>query len=323
MNINLKSWNRFKINGLNVPPEFMGMVHRFTLEGASIEVRLPKSSDANRGPNFDVVATISSWRGETKEEVFSYDIHQMDVEVNRGTCFDVEPAVLLRSPNATDLIPGDVQKLLETETKHLGSIASRAFAHWISVMQWATDNHQIGHLETESHASGWTTYLVHDQGKGRVWGATQTITVELESAVTTLQWQTAEHKLAGEEKPPLYILLKHDALRLLHDGNYRRSIVELAICCETFLRNRVLSSLPLLPQDIWKHVEEANINQYVSKFFPNILRQEGKDVYKPLKEELQSLMSKRNDIVHRGNSDGATEANCRRYAMLVSKLLAL
>lgn len=323
MNMNLKSWNRFNVNGLSVPPELMSMVHRFQFEGAFIEVKLPKSTDADRGPNFDTIASLSSWRGNSKQEVFSYRIHRVDVEVNRGTCFDVDPAVLLRSPNATDLIPDDLQKLLEMEAQQLLAIASRAFVHWLSVMQWATDNHRIGHLETESHTSGWATYLVHGQDKGRVWGATQTITVALEKNVTSSQWQTAEANLVADEKPPLYVLLKHDALRLLHDGNYRRSIVELAICCETFLRNRVLGSLPSLPQDIWKHVEEGNINQYVSKFFPNILSQEGKDAYKPLKEELQSLMSKRNDIVHRGNSDGATEANCLRFALLVSRLLVL
>lgn len=323
MTMNLRSWNRFKINGLAVPPELMSMVHRFQFEGATVEVKLPNSADANRGTNFDTVATISSWCGEAKQEVLSYCIRQVDVEVNRGTCFEIDPTILQRNPNAIDLIPDDLQILLETEAQQLSAIASRAFAHWISVMQWATDNHRIGHLETETHASGWTTYLVPSQGEGRVWGATRKITLELEVLVTVPQWQTAEAKLAVDEKPPLHVLLRHDALRLLHDGNYRRAIVELAICCETFLRSRVLDSLPPLSQDIWKHVEEANINQYVSKFFPNTLSQEGKDAYKPLKEELQSLMGKRNDVMHRGNSDGATEENCHRFALLASKLLAL
>ena len=70
-------------------------------------------------------------------------------------------------------------------------------------------------------------------------------------------------------------------------------------------------------------LELANINQYVSKFFPATLGADDVSAYKNLKSELESLFSKRNDIAHRGISNGATEANCNRFAGILKELFEL
>jgi hypothetical protein len=191
------------------------------------------------------------------------------------------------------------------------------------VMRWTTSDHRLGHLGTESHASGWTTYLIESESRHRVWGATAAIEINMGPEVTLAQWDSAAEKLVAARQPPVYVMLELEALGLLENGDYKRCIVELAVCCETFLRTSVLGRLPALPTDIWKHLEEANLNQYVTKFFPDTLTPERKVAFKPLQKELSSLLAKRNDIMHRGDATSATKDNCTRFAAVARQLLSL
>jgi hypothetical protein len=143
--------------------------------------------------------------------------------------------------------------------------------------------------------------------------------------VTLEEWNKAAAHLSRLDSSPLHIALKHDAQEFLELGDFRRSLIDLAVACETFLRKVVLERLPAgLAPNVWKFVEEGNINQFAANFFPALLRDEvAKRYRKTIKEELASLFAKRNDIMHRGDTREATEENCQRFLALAGELFGL
>ena len=134
-----------------------------------------------------------------------------------------------------------------------------------------------------------------------------------------------QQRLAGRATIPIYIAMKHEAQEFATFGDYRRAIIDLAIACETFIRQSVLDTLPAdIRANIWKFIEEGNIDQYISNFLPSLLGPAAATQYrKTLKDELSSLFSKRNDIMHRGVSTDATSDNCRRFVAVFDALLEL
>jgi hypothetical protein len=87
------------------------------------------------------------------------------------------------------------------------------------------------------------------------------------------------------------------------------------------MRTPVLRSLPSdLDPGIREMVELANINQYVKKFFPTLLSEEGRVRLKKLTTELSSLFSARNKIMHMAEEDRASAANCNRFSSVAETL---
>ena len=86
----------------------------------------------------------------------------------------------------------------------------------------------------------------------------------------------------------------------------------------------VLQCLPekLFPTLV-EAIEELNINQYVSKHFPAILSEAGKREFGKLNKELSSLFSKRNKLLHMGEIEPATRANCERFLEIGRRLHSL
>lgn len=100
--------------------------------------------------------------------------------------------------------------------------------------------------------------------------------------------------------------------------------MDTAIACETYLRTMVLATLPTeLARSVRNQIDEASISQYVNHLFPEILDDAGKEKFKQLKKEINSLFSKRNDLFHRGDSSAATADNCRRFLDRLNDLFAL
>jgi hypothetical protein len=118
--------------------------------------------------------------------------------------------------------------------------------------------------------------------------------------------------------------LKFDAEERISVGDYRRALMDLAMSCETFLRYKVLHSLPSkLKPAIVTHLEEANIRQYLTKFFPELLDKDEQRQFKKLKSNLHSLFDRRNKLVHLGKGDGVDEQLCLRFVKVTDELLSL
>ena len=320
--MNLISWNRKISRNLAVVPEIIGSRHNFIFEDSTVTLSLPKATEVKEDLQFARV-TVDERSGPNGDPI-KYNVHQLDLTVDLNSELDLLDDVLLRPIIAYDIIPATLQRELDVLTKKHEEIAESAYEYWLAIMRWVTDDYKIGRASISNNQSGWGTRLKEPLSNRFVWESKKTYSHTSMPAVTVAQWNAAAARLGTGEATPIYMTLRHDALEFARHGDYRRAIMDLAVSCETFLRHRVLNALPPdLEKQVSIYVELANINQYVSKFFPATLAADDVAAYKNLKSELESLFSKRNDIAHRGISNGATEANCNRFARILKELFGL
>ncbi len=98
----------------------------------------------------------------------------------------------------------------------------------------------------------------------------------------------------------------------------------MAVSCETFLRINVLRKLPSeLHSDFVNMIAEANIRQYMSQYFKNLIPRDDLSEYKKIGKELSSPFVKRNKLMRMGQEEGVTNENCERYLRATNKLLSL
>ncbi len=86
-----------------------------------------------------------------------------------------------------------------------------------------------------------------------------------------------------------------------------------------------MNKVPLeLDADMRQMLEEANINQYLRKFVPNLLAEKRRTVFKALvNDHLNSLFDVRNKIMHMAREDRATAENCIRFIKATQTLFEI
>lgn len=321
--IKIKSWNRFLTRNLVVKPEILGTKHQFPFENSTVSIKIPSIDQIDSGQGFDKVALVGARRAKDNEPL-EFHIHKVDVEVSIPSVVLVPSEVLNRPANAYDLFSTEDQTRLNNLAGIHQSIAEKAFEYWIRIVRWVCDDSRIGRDKVEGYSSGWSTYLLDAESHTKVWIQTQVLHVLGYKTIRLEEWQEIQSKLAIGSQPPIYVELKHDAEESIRLGDYRRSLVDMAIACETFLRFAVLQRLPSeLNTKLATYVEEANISQYITHFFPGIIDEVANKKFRKLKSDLHSLTKLRNDLVHMGKDDRIDEKLCLRFLKITQELLSI
>ena len=290
--------------------------------GSNVVIKLPDITKVDRENSCDRVAKTSSWRAEDNKPI-EYLIFKVDVEVNMTSRFSLNPEVFNRNPVAYELFDDVEKKTLEKYSGEHEDIAMKAFNYWVSILRWVADDYQIGRDKVIGIDSGWSTCLKNIDANSTFWIKTATLYSEGRSVLDLNHWDKAQEKLSDSENVPVYISIKQDAEDCYNRGDYRRSLIDMAISCETFLRCSVIQSLPdKLGVEFATYIEEANINKYVSQFFKSLVVDELTDEYQKLKKDLSSLFSKRNNLMHMGNAEGISKEKCKKYLEATNKLLS-
>lgn len=166
--------------------------------------------------------------------------------------------------------------------------------------------------------------LVDAQTSNHVYASTTRFTIQRTDPVTSKNWNLALERVQSQIELPIYIKFLHDAHESIRSGNIQRAVVELALCCEIYLRYSVFKLIPPdLLEDFVIFIEEANINQYLNRFFKNSLSPEDKPKFNPLKRALSSLFNRRNKYMHMGKIDDITSERYDRYLKSVKDLLEI
>ncbi|MGF6265033.1 hypothetical protein OKW49_005961 [Paraburkholderia youngii] len=318
--IKLESWDRFSTPNLDIEYNLIGRSHTFSYMGATVILSLPNHERMGEGRDDGYV---HEWRtvdgGENiPRKAF---VFVADVCVQRGDGVALPAEVLERHPNAFDLISKDDQKTLNGLVVESSDIASNAFEYWLSIMRWKSGDYRIGRPGIPN-TTQWSTYLRESGSLKRVWIGPHVIQVPASHAVTENDWETVQLALQTSTEVPIHIKFFDDAQEAFGRHEFRRSIIDLAIACEIFMRTMVLRRIPSdLDPDVRVMLEEANINQYVRKFFPNLLTEEGKKRFKGLaNDHLGSLFDARNKIMHMAEGTRATGENCFRFSRAAQTL---
>jgi len=320
----LQSWNRFKTRALAVEPGLMGNTTSFVHHSSTVTIKIPALERVGDSHDEDALATRGAWNSKTGETLY-FDIRAVDVITVCQSEVALSDAVLTKHPNAYELIDKGTQTVLNSIAGTAAVLASSAFEYWISLLRWVTGFHRIGREVRVGSESGWSTYLHDSATEKPVWIEGQTIVVQGVHAVTADQWQRVHsHALAGDE-PPMHIVLLNDAKHCTDVGDYRRALVDLSIACEVYLRTVVINSLPSgVLEEAIRLIEEANINQFVAHLFPALLSNATRQDYKEtVKDDLSSLFSRRNKLMHVAALEGTNRETCERFQCAVEALFSL
>ncbi|MEM5451527.1 hypothetical protein [Paraburkholderia guartelaensis] len=324
--INLESLHRFQINYLNVESALLGMRHVFPFKGATVTVSLPRLESVSDNPDEFCDAHRSSYREENgKSIILAANVNTIRVEVKGDKTITLPLEVLNRDPYSTELIPEADKTRLKDISARADQIAREAFEYWISIMRWRCNNHRIGRPLLHGPRVLWQNSLRDAESKRSVWSITGNIVITATREVTTTGWDQAQTSLQACEEVPVHILLLDDARENLSRGDYRRSIIDLAVACEVFMRTLVLRTIPEdLDKDMLAMIEEVSIHQYMKKYLPNLLTEDGQsDLKKLVSGHLNSLFELRNKIMHMAQNDRATRENCVRFIQATSTLFEL
>ena len=321
--ISAKSWSRFKTTNFCVEAAIMGGVHEFDFENHCVTVRLPKPEDADRSKEYDEVAEVASMNSTTNETL-SFRIRQVDVEITIPELISVPKEALILPPTQREYFSDEEQKVTEALCEQHRSVAKRAFDYWIEIIRWVTDSAIIGQPKMWSNKSGWSTYIQDAKTNHRIWAGALSFSMGFGFEITKEHWQKAEQCLKRKEVLPMHLRFLHDAQHSASNGQYEKSILELAMACEIFIRYSVFDLIPdVVPKEFVEYIEEANINKYTNNFFKKHVPTSLNLNYKKISKDISSLMSRRNSYVHMGYMDGADRDHCSRYTSSVKELFKI
>ena len=207
-----------------------------------------------------------------------------------------------------------------------GDVAHRAFDLWIRTLRWKANDFWIGLPEGTVVATGLQVEIREKDTPNRLWtGGDELITVYLEKVVTTKVWDDVSAALLSGLEPPIFYDLLYDAMaHLVVRGDLKRAVVDAAVAAETYMRTIVQEGFPDgLDEPFQTYINEANISQVISKFFPTHLDGQQSRTYKALKPDLHKLFNARNGIMHYGRKGGLTAQKCQRFIHRVRDLLEL
>lgn len=315
--------SQFFSRNFYVLPELMGQSHEFSFRGHPIMIELPPLESVNKSD--DAAATCHSWFVVDENKIpAQYSIHRIRVKVGVSNPLLLNPDMLIRPMKAFDLLNDEERLVLDDLVDETSAIAIDAYEYWLSILRWISDDYRIGRDAVVGNVTGRNpTLIVLESGK-RIWAATVVIKLESERPIPGSAWSKAKNILVAGNQTPSYVSLLHEAKEYHRRGDFRRCLIDVAVSCEVFLRSQVLSSInPDLPTALATAIEQMNISQYVSKFFPEILDSEGKAKFKRIKEELTSLFAARNDIMHMHKNERSTSEQCLRFTDLASTLFML
>jgi hypothetical protein len=335
-NISAKSWNRFIVHNFTVLPELMGEQHEFQFQEHDIAVRLPTMENADRDSRFDSVARIMSWRKYNEEsspfaykhndeivEPIEFSVEKVDVEIEIPGMISVPNESLINPPNQYEHLTSEQTQTLKKLSSEHSLLSKNAFSYWLEIIRWSTGNALIGHEIFQNRYREWSTRIFEAASDHHVWAGESTFLVTETKPVTKDHWMLAESRLKSGDAIPMHIQFIINAEQSARNSFYEKAIIETAMACETYLRYTVLGYMPKkLQQDIVGYIESANINQYSSHFFKNLVATESEKEYSKLRKDIDSLISKRNSYLHMGKYD-SHNTNCYRYIDSIKKLFDL
>ena len=323
--VDLLSWSRFITRNLVVVPELVGKVHEFQFEKKLVSIELPTADKLTDNRDDDSPLHIAAYKEKNgHKNPVKIAVNSVDVLVRINERVSLPKEVLTRHPNPIDLVSREQEKLLDELITTYQDVASRAFDLWIKTLRWKSSNSAIGRPKVYGPESGWSTYLLNKATKQRFWAGPHVLTGKIHKPITLSEWHEVEKSLQLGKKSPVYIDLMFDGIEHFKLGDLQRSVVDLAVACEAFMRVRVTQNLPDgITAPVLEYIDEAPIQRVLDKFFKEIWSDNQNSQLKSIRSNLHQLFNARNDILHYGHKEDLTSADCKKYIEATKKLIAI
>lgn len=323
--LEVETWNRFKVTGVWAEPELLGMFHEFIFDQYQIRIELPSKDDIPKeGIEGDKLSFHFYREIDGRKIPVQFWVHTVDISVLLPNKIRFPEQILAQPPNVYELFSENQQNSLNMEANKYNEVAKNAFDVWLRTLRWKCNSSEIGRPEIDNFETGWSTYLVDKASKKPIWIATRTFTLRGGTLVTIKHWNEVGNALKNGLRPPVYYDSIFDAVEHMKIGDLQRTVIDLAVACESYLRISVMGHLPdNLSNSLRHYIDKANINQYISYFFLESLNEQEKRQFTKLSEGLDKLFNARNTIMHSGRKTDLTLAECRKYLEITQKLISI
>lgn len=325
----IKSWNRFEVSNFIVEIALLDSFHEFLFDEHTIRISLPSKKDIPEKDVFDEsdyeikLGLAGAKIVDGKEIPTEYAVYQVDVSI-------VIPDKINISQEFFENKVNPYTHFIESQKNHFDKLAEkyylmaeRVFDLWLRILRWKCNNPAIGRPNIDNFGTGYTE-LIDKETQKYIWGHNQPLALFLHKAVTLSIWSEIETALKDRLKSPVFFDFLFDAIEHLNNGDLQRSIVDTAVSCECLLRIQIMKSLPNnLNGSIKKFVDDANIRQVVTKFFPELLSEDQRKAYKKIESTLHQLFDKRNTILHSGKLDDLSEEECKKFINVTRNLISI
>jgi len=305
--------------------ELLGLSHEFNFEGYKIKISLPTNEQiAENCWSEDDEVVLLGWKNENDiKTALSAEIRFVNVKVYVREKIHLSDDELEKGFLKRKIYSEPQKKLLYSLSEKYNDVVKRAFDLWVRTLRWKCWSSQIGRPEIFDNETG-LVFLTDDNTDKRFWRFQPEVTLGLEEVINLFEWKETESALKNKTIPPIFIDLFFDAQEHQKIKDFQRVTIDLAVACETLMRSTVIESLPKkLSGTIKKFIDEANIRQVVTKFFPDLLSDEKKTRFKKIESSLHKLFDERNKILHSGYSYDASEKQCEKFFTTTVELFSV
>jgi len=302
----------------------MGKEFSFEFESFNITITIPSEELVKRhGYQDELAYIISSQKVDGIQIPLKYEVYKVYVNVEVQELQDI-PEEAFNITNIGSLYEADQRDILDNISYKYELIARRAFTYWLEILRWSANSPLIGVCSSTRTKIEQSRDLIDPNTSKRLYSSTGRISIKSSKAVTTEELNLTLNRVQKQDELPMHIKFLHDAKESIQFGNIHRATVELALCSENFLRYSVFDLIPKdLNSDFVTFIEEANINQYLNRFFKNAIPSKDAKNFKSIKQEISSLFSRRNNYMHMGKMKDLTPERYEKYLNAVEDLLQI
>lgn len=302
----------FDTSYLCVPTKLLEERHSTKIDDCNVTIVLPKLDEENEGTDAQRISKAQGRTLKNKQIVTAYHVFEVTVEVAPINPVVIPEKFFDGKKRRYDLLGKD-EKQLDLIGSTSIRTAIKAYALWNRLLRWKTLSPLVGRPRFDegypSHGELWEVesnrfITTHNEPMEFFRGTPIQLKV----------WNEIGRLFSKGNEPPIFLDLYSDARFHLTNNDYRRTVVDLAVACECFLRMQIESRIPKnLPQRMSNHLSDATISKVREVFFPEILDAHERDSLKKIASTLAELFTKRNNIMHDGYVADLQKGDCDRY----------
>jgi hypothetical protein len=302
--IDVASKTNFFVRQLEVVPELLGAAMDFAVHGAQVRIQLPGADDVAEGGILVDGEPVKPFAKATEgyrmhDVVAQYHVHRLDVLTYPTEQPEVPNEVLRLPPVQIQMFSAAQRERMKAIAGAADMLAIPALDLWVRVLRWKTLNGAICRPAVVA-PSRERTYL------------TERATADAQAA------------LQRGESAPIWFDLVFDAGEHLKLGDLNRTVVDLAVGCEVYMKRRTMEALPQgLSESARRHLDRARVRDRGYKMFEETLSAAAVQQFLPLRNSLDELFDARNTVVHGGANANLVEADCLAYRATALALISL
>jgi hypothetical protein len=228
-------YRRFSLERFCITPELISARHEFIFEDRPVTVQLPALHKEELP--FDQ-RRIDCYKWKSVGHIpLEYQVNNLDVEIELEDSIRVPKKVLQLHPNQFDAFDSCEQQRLNKIVGEMGSVASRAFEHWLRVLRWKSGVGHIGEPSVRYAAADGGGAVLRERATGhRFWLQGHTITGYGRRAVTLAEWDSTRTALNAKRVPPVWFDFLFDGEMRINNNDLVGAVLSLAIALEVNIR---------------------------------------------------------------------------------------